>query len=367
MNNTEEVSSTSLLRIVCIVLTVFILAFAGIQGILVKPESQIYIANVIKNTKMGLCERGIRIPLYACEQQVRFIKQGSPHENLNAAERLAYLPDIAAVINKLYLPDDSSASVAKFITLVGLLQDSRMHDNSGSYEVLDKIADKLAPVWATYPQLVVTQTCIFCGSYKSDLIKKLGLRKNQNRKAISVMAKMHPLLFASVYPHLDKAEAQEAAMQLALLKGAGSAISAKAIGKHLNTDALKQYLNAWVSQGLNGTRALNDLEFNTVPLETRILAWQSGILLGYDNIELTQHLTAKGYRPALRWLVWLNGTPLKYLQGWSHERNSAKYNALLEQHTNFGHLTGNALSLFYSDNWSNIFWDDQQNRWLANR
>lgn len=367
MNNSKQATSSSPLRIVCIVLSVFILALAGIQEILVKPENQMYLASVIKNTKIGLCDKGIRIPLYECEQQLRFIQQGSPHNNLNAAERLAHLPNIAAVINKLYLPDGSSASAAKFITLMGLLQASRMHDNSGSYKVLDKIAGKLAPVWATYPQLVVTQSCIFCGSYKSNLFEKLGSTKNQNLNAISVMAKLHPLFFASVYPHLDKAEAQQAAMQLALLKSAGSATSATAIGKHLNTDASKQYLNAWVSKGLNGTHALNDLDFNSVPFETRILAWQNGILLGYDNIELTQHLTAKGYRPALRWLVWLKGTPLKYLQGWPYERNSEKYNALLEQHTNFGNLTGNALSMFYSDNWSNIFWDEQQNRWLADR
>jgi hypothetical protein len=367
MNNTNEIPRTSLFRILGIGFSCFIIMFAGIQGILVKPENQILIANALQGVKTGLCEKGIRTPVYKCDQQAGFIKEGSHHPELNTAERLAYLPDVVSVMNKLYLPDNSSASAAKFITLVGLLQESRQHDSSGAYKALGNIADKLGPVWGEYPQLVVAKTCIFCGSYTSNIIRKLGVRKNQNLKAITTMAKLHPLLFASVYPHLDKAEAQEAAMQLALLKGAGSSYSATAIGKHLNTGMAEHYLNAWVSQGLNGTRALDDLDLNLVPLETRIQAWQSGILLGYDNIELTQHLTAKGYRPALRWLVWLQGTPLKYLQGWPHERNSAKYNALLEQHTNFGHLGGNALAMFYSDNWSSIFWDDQQHRWIANR
>jgi len=367
MNNPKEIPRTSLFRIFGIALSCFILMFAGIQSILVKPENQVLIADTLHDVRAGLCDKGIRTPLYNCDQQAGFIRSGSHHPELSVAERLAYLPDVISVMNKLYLPDNSSSSAAKFITLVGLLQESRQHDSSGAYKALGNIAEKLGTVWTIYPELVVAKTCIFCGSYTSSIIQKLGERKSQNLKAITRMAKLHPLLFASVYPHIDKAIAQDAAMQLALLKGAGSEASAIAIGKHLNADMPTHYLNAWVTQGLNGTRALNDLDFNSVPLETRILAWESGILIGYDPIELTQHLTAEGYRPALRWLVWLNGTPLKYLQGWSHERNNAKYNALLDQHTDFGHLGGNALAMFYSDNWSNIFWDDQQSRWIANR
>lgn len=366
MNNTEKSPRSSLLRTFGIGLIVFVLAYVGIQGLLVKPENQKSIATIMQDAKAALCENGIRIPLYECNQQVSFIKQGSNHPESSAAERLAHLPNITAVVDKLFLPDESSASAAKFVTLVGLLQHSRKHDNSGSYDGIDNVVEALAPVWATYPQFVVTQTCIFCGSYRSSIIEKLGLKEAQNLAAISIMAKTHPLLFASVYQHLDKKEALEAAQQLALLKGAGTSTSAKAIGKQLGSDMPELYLNAWVSKGLNGTRALNDLDFNRVPLETRILAWQSGILLGYDNIKLTQHLIAKGYRPALRWLVWQQGTPLKYLQRDGGRRNSEQYHLLLQQYTNFGHLKGDELAKFYSNNWRVIVWNDQDNMWLAN-
>jgi hypothetical protein len=181
------------------------------------------------------------------------------------------------------------------------------------------------------------------------------------------MAKTHPLLFASVYQHLHKVEAQEAAQQLALLEGAGSSTSATAVGKHLASGVPQLYLNAWVSKGLNGNRALNDLDFYSVPLETIILAWQSGVLSGYDNIKLTQYLTAEGYRPALRWLIWLQGTPLKYLQQRIHKPNIKKYQLLLQQHTNFGHLKGDDLAKFYSKNWNEITWNEQAHKWLVKR
>lgn len=366
MNNQEAIPRTSPFRILMISSICFLFMFVGIQDALIKPENQKALAIVLQDSKSFLCEKGIRTPLYDCFQQTGFIKKGSSHTNLSIAEQLAHLPDILSVLDKIVLPDDSSATAAKYVTLVGLLQESRAHDSSKAYKSLGQIAVKLEPVWASYPQLVVTQTCIFCGGYQSNMIGMLGNKKTQNMAAMLTMAKMHPLYFASFSHHLDSGAALVAAKNLALLSQAGASESAVAIAKHLNVDSTRQYLNAWVIKGLNGTRALNELPLDTVPLETRILAWQSGVLQGYDTIELTEHLVSKGYRPALRWLVWMNGTPLNYLRSWPYERNAAKYNALLQRYASFGHLGGDSLSDFYSENWSNLFWNAQKEQWVMN-
>ena len=366
MNNQEVIPRTSLFRILMISSICFLFMFVGIQDALIKPENQKAIAVVLQDVKSLLCETGIRTPLYDCSQQTGFIKKGSSHTNLSVAEQLARLPDILSVLDKIVLPDDSPAAAAKYVTLVGLLQKSRAHDNLRAYKSLGQIAVKLEPVWANYPQLVVTQTCIFCGEYQSIIFKKLGVNAPQNMTAMLTMAKMHPLYFASFSHHLDSGVALDAAKNLALLSQAGASEGAVAIAKYLNSESTRQHLNAWVIKGLNGTRALNELSFATVPLETRILAWQSGVLQGYDNIELTEHLVSKGYRPAMRWLVWMNGTPLNYLRSWPYERNVAKYNALLNRYTSFGHLGGDSLSDFYSENWSNLFWNAQKEKWVMN-
>ena len=366
MSNQKEATNTSLFRILTISSLCFLFMYVGAQDALIKPDNQKALAIVLQDSKSFLCEKGIRTPLYDCFQQAGFIKKGSSHTNLSIAEQLAHLPDILSVLDKIVLPDHSSATAAKYVTLVGLLQESRAHDSSKAYKSLGQIAVKLEPAWASYPQLVVTQTCIFCGGYQSNIIEMLGNKKTQNMTAMLTMAKMHPLYFASFYHHFDNGSVLGAAKKLALLSQAGASQSAIAVGKHLNTGTTRQHLNAWVIKGLNGTRALNELPFDTVPLDTRILAWQSGVLKGYDNIELTEHLLSKGYRPAMRWLVWMNGTPLNYLRSWSYERNAAKYNALLNRYTSFGHLSGDSLSDFYSENWSNLFWNAQKEKWVMN-
>jgi hypothetical protein len=88
--------------------------------------------------------------------------------------------------------------------------------------------------------------------------------------------------------------------------------------------------------------------------------------MGYDKPELTEYLLQRGYRPALRWLVWLQDGSAPYLTDkYTHYRHYApRYEQMLKSFTDFPVSRGSELGAFYSRHWRDIHWDDYSKKWL---
>jgi hypothetical protein len=245
------------------------------------------------------------------------------------------------------------------------MEHSRRHQSSENYKAVPLIAEKLLPIWQHYPLMVTAASCLYCGNTTRVLSELINTKTVMDERIIA-LSMTHPRLLRDIAP-LGVISPEKlntvTAVHAEFFSGGDSGTSIF-IANALIAQQDYQRLRLWVSKGLNGGRALNQTDLSTIPFDIVVAAWQQGARQGYDQASLTRYLVAQGYRPALRWLVWLQGSEMKYLHTWGYQRQAEEYKKVLIDYTSFAIHEPNALALFYSKNWRNIHWDKEQQRWL---
>ena len=85
---------------------------------------------------------------------------------------------------------------------------------------------------------------------------------------------------------------------------------------------------------------------------------------GYDSPRLTRHLIKTGYRPALRWLIWLAAGNVDYLKTYHYKHNEKqRYDDFLKERLDIPQTGFSDLAGFYSENWQKLKWDEGLIRW----
>ena len=260
----------------------------------------------------------------------------------------------------------SEAEAAAFIATIKTLG---MRDFENHSRYLDKETTAIiTPVFRDYPTLVSASACIFCGSISEAILKNIEQQELTREWALEVgrgIDRYLPLLAERQV--LDAEELQRLARIQAQLGHAGSSQIGEFVARQLIVQGDRALLQLWVSKGLNGGHSLRDeAQLSVLPREVVIAAWRQGTAGGSDPRLLTEYLLKSGYRPALRWLVWLqdggaanlsnNYTAYKYYR--------QQYEGMLRNHTDFPVYAGKGLGEFYSRNWQAIRWDDSTKKWV---
>ena len=85
-----------------------------------------------------------------------------------------------------------------------------------------------------------------------------------------------------------------------------------------------------------------------------------------DLPQFTAKLVASGYRPALRWSVWMSAEGRRSQSLRRMAMHAPSYANILQEYTEFDKDESQAWDVFYSDNWASIEWDASSRKWRIN-
>lgn len=367
-NESGSALTTALIGLACGAVF-FVIGYVGTQTWLFDNDNQRHAARWVGSAHEALCKNGIRLPDTECRQPTLVVDDlvvERPGEPL--AKAFARMPDMSAVVRKLRWNDGSEADAARFMAVVRNVGLARTNQARGNSEAMKVLAPKIASLWEQYPEMVVASACVYCGS-QTRLLKYLidGAPEGEG-PGIGRLEKLfssHPRLFRIIHERqpFDPAFQYRVARVYAELSGAGDSGTAQLIADILARNGDHDRLRQWANSGLNGGRALSDLDLDALPRDLVEIAWRQGVGMAYDDFTLTEYLFKRGYRPALRWVVWLQSSELPYIQDYMYERFARKYQGLIDQNTEFPVDGGVSLARFYNDHWNRIVWDSSQKVW----
>ncbi len=325
-----------------------------------EPGNQQRLVDGIAAMREALCDSGVRFPGDHCQFVSPVVEQP---ESGSVTEIAARFPDLITAQNYFTWQGGGESEAARYLALMTSLTAGR-HHQSGSYQAFDTLAARLQPIWQRYPELVAGAACTFCSRHYR-LVANLIASNGDNVGASVINMAIDPVFFRVLLTQGALSE-QEIATLLPLhaqLSWAGDADTASTIGQALAVRQQWSDLLQWVRKGLNGGRALGKLPLAELPRELVIEAWQQGVAKGSASVDLTEFLVASGHRPALRWLIWLEGTDFPYLHEYSYKYAKQRYKWILQNHTYFPVLSGDELVDFYNKHWKSIRWNPDRKRW----
>lgn len=361
----EKQPGISVVRLIVIALIFSTIGYVLMQRALFDKKNQEVIIGKLQDIKIGLCEQGIRLPMVSCSKS-SFIKSNLKQSSESLKQQFARLPNLSSAVEKLQWLNGSESDAVKLLTLLNNLKLSRSRQSSENYRAIPLINKLLQPVWKKYPDMVAASACLYCGN-SFNVLSNLIASTDTDNEQLKNLALGHPRMLREVASKnlFESNELNKVVRLQAALSSAGDSGTAQFIGKFLLENKDYQNLRVWLNKGLNGSRALGNVDLNSVPYDLVVAAWQQGVSLGYDQVELSHYLVGNGYRPALRWVLWLQDSNLKYIRRWDYKRQQGKYEFILEKFTDFPVRTGKSLTQFYSDNWEHVYWDKTQKRWLS--
>lgn len=270
------------------------------------------------------------------------------------------------VFGTLHWQGGSEADAAAFMATAKTL--AMLHFEKEHKYLRKEIEQLIAPVWRDYPAIVSASACLYCGDITDvvlNLMREQALSPQWVKNVARGVSRYLPLLIER--EALSDEEAYRLAVIQALLGNAGDPRVAKAVAAPLIRHNDMRHLTIWVMKGLNGGRAITDREMlEQLPLEVVVQAWRHGVSLGYDTPELTEYLLQHGYRPALRWLVWLQDGSATYLTDnhSTYRQHAQHYEQMMKEFTDFPVRRGGEVGAYYSERWRRINWDPYLKRWL---
>lgn len=368
-------------RLFTIALVFFVLGFISIQKFMSDKANQEQVITRYTTLNEKFCAQGYRFPLLNCNRtgflsgvdsvlitenkpQSSLIRPGQFSSEQSLEYQFSLEPNLSAAVSKLQWTGGDEIEAVKLLTLISTLRYGRQRQSRENAMASPVIANLIEPIWESYPELVIASSCVYCGSH-FDVLSSLNKMTSGHTQSLRKSGKGHARLFTMFADKQIYSEQElfETANIFAELGYAGDGYTAEYIGDLLIQQNNYELLNAWASRGMNGGRSFIGKDLDTIPRQTVIAAWENGVSGGYDAIELTEYLASTGYRPALRWVVWMESTDYEYIHGYNYKRMRDRYKSILGHFTDFPVLEGDELSRYYSQNWKNIQWSDTENRW----
>ncbi len=381
--------SAELLIGLCFVLA---LGFFGTQKLihtLFNPSSAYNFYSINESA----CENGFRVPFLACkkpelakpenldtvqqvpkkvEDSTDTLDQTSLIIGMNASTgapdlrtQFAYLPNLSSALSKLSWNNGDEQDAVRLLTIMSTLQYGRQRE---SHLVQSSSTKILGPVWNKYPEIVAASSCLYCGMFYNNVLKPYMTEGTENTEHLNTLALGHPRFLQAIYAsgQLNIDEFTKIGFLQAELLHPGDYKTAKFIGDLLLKHSKIDLLHTWSSRGGNSSYAISEYQsLIQLPQALIIDSWQAGVARGSDNSVLTRYLISTGYRPALRWLLWLHAGNLSYLQDRQYKLQRDRYNDfLVDEYLDFPKESHDDLTGFYSKNWQNITWRAEQKKWV---
>jgi len=350
---------------------VFLLGFIGVQKV-----SQIDLIPL----QQSLCKVGLQLPYLSCKakntslsevsvgstsQLIKGMNQASEAPSLRT--QFAHYPNLSSALEQLKWNGGNEQDAARFLSVITALENGRQSE-SGISSALSSILDA---VWNKYPDVVATSHCLNCNRFYQHVLAPYFKSGTTNDKRINQIASGHPRFLQAIYQsgQLSLKDVKSIARLQAELLSSEDADTAKFIGKILREDNDLELLHHWSSKGWNGSFALSDYQLLlTLPENIIVDAWERGVLAGADNAVLTRYLVSTGYRPALRWLLWVHAGNLSYFQNTTYQAEKDRYNDLiLGLYIDFPAESKDDLTGFYSKHWNDIVWNQAKQKWMLKK
>jgi hypothetical protein len=304
----------------------------------------------------------------ACEAPVIETRRspGLPHTTI-ARQYLASLPDLATALTKLQWLGGDEAAAVRFLSVMHAI---RMGRNSDHVRVADVMKPMMRPMWDAYPHITIASVCTFCGE-ASKINKQFVDERTLDPEIATRISRNHVDYFVALADKdsFTPDETQRLAATFAQLV-MGDRPTRVAIANLLAEQHEYAALKMWVANSMNGGFALDDIpDLASVPRDILTTAWERSASAGFDSRILTEYLMKTGYRPTLRYVVWMQDGAANYLssQNSRYGRERGRYAGLLDKYTNFPEQEGRALGEYYSTNWRDIKWDPDRSMWRQDR
>ena len=361
-------------------LFIFLLGFLGVQKL-----SQLDFSPI----KKSLCSGGFQYPLLHCESSqpppVQLSDNSPKKPNItlkpkslivgmnrlaNASSlrtQFSHYPNLTRALQKLKWNGGDEQDAIRFLSLITALENGRQGE-SGMSSTMSSI---LEGVWNKYPDIVASSHCLDCSRFYKNVLKPYFKAGTENTARIKQIALGHPRFLQAIYQsgQLNVKDLKSIARLQAELLSSEHADPARFIGDVFLKDNDLESLHHWSSKGWNGSFALGAYpRFTQLPRHIIVDAWERGVLAGADNAELTRYLVSTGYRPALRWLLWVHAGNLSYFKNTTYQAQKDQHNDLiLSLHIDFPIESKDDLTGFYSKHWKDISWDAVKNKWVLKR
>jgi len=210
--------------------------------------------------------------------------------------------------------------------------------------------------WGMYPEFVVSSRCIACGVQRSvlkTLANSIDTKDGFREDFALASAEMLPLI--SRGRRVPPSYHDQVSLMAELLSNGGShsMISPTMIDAQRWEMVRANFNNG----GAYGAFSGQNLE--TMPYELVTEAWEKALSRGDFEPGLTRFLLARGHRPALRLVIWIQAGLYDYLR----YSQAKRIKPLLSEFSDFGDLQGRDLAEYYSSNWRDIQWDKTSQKW----
>ena len=367
----------------------FAAGFLGSQKMIHSLQSEDSAVNIHKLSSAS-CAGGFRIPGIHCEshnepgslnvgtqqpakQAIQFATEKKlvipvkGYEDRPLREQFASLPELKPAILHLRWQDGDEQDAARLLSIVNTLSLARNDPYKNQFAAA-AISSLFAPVWDKYPELVAASHCLYCGSFFEHALQGYIATGTQEKAWFRRFVSGHPRFLRVAYEagQISDDELKNIARLHAELQYPGDGQTSRFIGNVLLHEKDYGLLRRWSTTGMNGESSFESVQdYATLPRALLIDAWQMSIAGGFDSTRLTRYLIKTGYRPALRWLIWLSAGNVDYLKTYHYKHyEKQRYASFLKEMLNIPPGSFSDLAGFYSENWQKINWDQAEKRWV---
>lgn len=283
---------------------------------------------------------------------------------VNLNQRMASQKSLKTALESLnWHPSNASTNeveALRYTAFVRGLQAGRWSDR-GSDRAWELSRDAVRPVWNKYPKLAVASQPYWRFYHDSNMYEWFTASRQHDDYLASLV---------ETIPHLlGQFHTQVKPLQSELLDLSRSQAPLAYHGNRygfLGSVLLKHKDNAALHDlviNTNSAAPIMGHDWSLILPETVHLSWQRGMLNGDDLPQFTAKLVESGYRPALRWTVWMSAEGRRSNSLSRMARYTQSYVNILQKKTVFNKDESQAWDEFYSDNWGNIDWDETSRKW----
>ncbi len=288
-------------------------------------------------------------------------------------EILSSTASVNGAFRALQLPIHTEIEVIRLLTVIDMITDGWSLSGARAPRGIKLVVNILRSHWSDYADVIISSNCVYC-STGFDVNKELIKEQKVPAKYIDQIIKTSARYLKVVDKHQDipmdeklklvKIFAQLSHNMLYWESDYLLGILAENNDKDILTDPSYQYLyNTVTKQSYN---LLSDTEKDTIKKKW-IMEVSRGNTTSVKNKDITIMLAGDGYRPALRWIIWLLDEDVSYLllHQYFRDRLTQDLNLFLSKKTDFIHIKEKTLSQYYTDNWQNISWSESKKKWVT--
>jgi hypothetical protein len=282
---------------------------------------------------------------------------------VNLNERLASQASMRTAISNVHWNNISEAEAVRYTAFIRGLQSGTWSDQ-GSNNPWELARNALWPIWQAYPDIAVGSQSYWRYFHDSNMYEWFT-KSRQHDEYLASLVETIPHLFGQFHTHVKPN--QDEVLSLAKLQaplgfhGNRYGFLGSVLIRHGDNSALHDLV-----ANTNSAAPIMGQDWSTIAPQAIRLSWQQGVLSSDDLPKFTATLVAQGYRPALRWAVWMSAEGRRSKSLRRMAMHAPSYTQILNTHTEFNIDNTKAWDQFYSENWSNIVWNSDRKKWLIN-